>query len=240
MHHINDWKVGNAKGFSLIEVIAAMAAGLVVLGAALQAVLYFQREFSRQHQQIMQQQDVRLGLELFAQEVRLAGESLSLVRSDAIEFTANIGGYMTNMTAPAAAGQTTVTVDDGRGWPESKLIRICWSDQCEILTLARTGQRYLLTLVEPIPRPIPSGASVTIMNRVRYYSRPDERGRLRWLRQIDGGASVIAYDIGRLRMSYWDSLGRPTTHPESVRRILVEVALLGRVTAESREIGLRI
>jgi hypothetical protein len=60
------------------------------------------------------------------------------------------------------------------------------------------------------------------------------------LRQIDGGASVIAYDIGRLRMSYWDSLGRPTTHSETVRRILVEVVLLGRVTAESREVGLRI
>jgi Tfp pilus assembly protein PilV len=231
--------MGNEKGSSLVEVIAAMAAGLVVLGAALQAVLYFQREFSRQHQQIVQQQDVRLGLELFAQEVRLTGESLSLVRSDAIEFTANIGGYMTNMTAPAAAGQTTVTVDDGRGWPENKLTRICWSEQCEILTLARRGQRNLLTLVEPVPRPIPSGASVTIMNRVRYYSRPDEQGRLRWLRQIDGGASVIANDIGRLTMSYWDSLGRPTTHPDSVRRILVEVALPGRMATDSREIGLR-
>ncbi|HKY71074.1 MAG TPA: prepilin-type N-terminal cleavage/methylation domain-containing protein [Nitrospira sp.] len=231
--------MSNEKGFSLVEVIAAMAAGLVVLGAALQAVLYFQREFSRQHQQVVQQQDVRLGLELFAQEVRLAGEPLLLVRSDAIEFTANIGGYMTNMTAPAGAGQTTVTVDDGRGWPENKLIRICWNDQCEILTLARTGQRYLLTLVEPVPRPIPSGASVTIMNRVRYYSRPDEQGRLRWLRQIDGGASVIANDIGRLTISYWDGLGRPTTHADSVRRILIEVALLGRGGAESREIGLR-
>lgn len=232
-------KVGNQQGSSLLEVIAAMAAGLVVLGAALQGVIYFQREFSRQHQQIVQHQDVRLGLELFAQEVRLSGESLSLLRSDVVEFTANVGGYMTNITAPAAAGQTTVTVDDGRGWPENKLIRICWSEQCETLTLARTGQRYLLTLVEPVPRPIPSGASVTIMNRVRYYSRPDERGRLRWLRQVDGGASVIANDIGRLTMSYWDRLGRPTTHPDSVRRILVEVALPGRVTAESREIGLR-
>ena len=232
-------KVGNQQGSSLLEVIAAMAAGLVVLGAALQGVIYFQREFSRQHQQIVQHQDVRLGLELFAQEVRLSGKSLSLLRSDVVEFTANVGGYMTNITAPAAAGQTTVTVDDGRGWPENKLIRICWSEQCETLTLARTGQRYLLTLVVPVPRPIPSGASVTIMNRVRYYSRPDERGRLRWLRQVDGGASVIANDIGRLTMSYWDRLGRPTTHPDSVRRILVEVALPGRVTAESREIGLR-
>ncbi|HET9313791.1 MAG TPA: prepilin-type N-terminal cleavage/methylation domain-containing protein, partial [Nitrospira sp.] len=64
--------LNNHRGFSLVEVIAAMAAGLVVLLAALQSVLYFQREFVRQHEQIVQQQDVRLGLELFEQELRLA------------------------------------------------------------------------------------------------------------------------------------------------------------------------
>ena len=86
----------NESGFSLIEVIAAMAAGLVVLGAALQALLYFQREFARQHIQIVQQEDVRLGLDLFEQELRVAGSgSLSLVGPDTVEFQANVSGLMT-------------------------------------------------------------------------------------------------------------------------------------------------
>jgi prepilin-type N-terminal cleavage/methylation domain-containing protein len=228
------------RGFSLVEVMAAMAAGLVVLVAASQSVLYFQREFVRQHEQIVQQQDVRLGLELFEQELRLAGwGSLSVVRPDAVEFTANVSGLMTNVIAPAVAGQTTLTVEDGRGWPENKLVRACWNDQCEAFTLARAGMRNLLALVEPALRPIPSGASVMVINRLRYYSRPDEHGIVRWLRQIDGGASVIASDIERLTLSYWDAQGRRTEHPHSVRRILVEIALRGGVVMETREIGLR-
>ena len=230
----------NHKGFSLMEVITAMAAGLVVLFAALQAVWYFQREFARQHAQIVQQQDVRLGLELFEQELRLAGgESLAVARPDTVEFTANINGLITTIIAPAAAGQTTLTVEDGGGWPDKKLVHVCWNEQCEHFTLARTGLRNLLTLAEPTQRPIPSGASVMVMNRLRYYSRPDERGIVRFLRQIDGGASVIASNIARLTFSYWDAQGRPTTHSASVRRVIIELVLPGRAVAEFREISLR-
>jgi prepilin-type N-terminal cleavage/methylation domain-containing protein len=229
----------NHRGFSLIEVLSAMAAGLVVLFAALQSVSYFQREFARQHEQILQQQDVRVGLELFEQELRLTSrEALSVVRPDAVEFMANVGGLMTALTAPAAVGQTTLVVEDGRGWPDNKLVNVCWNDRCERLTLARAGVRNSLTLLEPVMQPIPSGASVMVINRIRYYSRPDERGITRWLRQIDGGASVIAGNIARLTLSYWDAHGHPTTQPTSVRRIVVELALPGQVT-EIREISLR-
>ena len=227
-------------GFSLIEVLAAMAAGLVVIGAALQSVVYFQREFVRQHAHVIQEQDVRLGLELFEQELRLAApESLVVVSSDVIEFTANISSLATNATAPVAAGQTTVAVEDGRGWPDGKAVRICWNDQCVNFTLARPGQRNLLTFVEAAPRAIPSGASAVVMNRVRYYSRPDERGILRWLRQIDGGASVIAANIAAFTVRYWDAQGRPVTRAEAVRRVQAEISLPDRTVTETREITLR-
>jgi hypothetical protein len=77
------------------------------------------------------------------------------------------------------------------------------------------------------------------MNRVRYYSRPDERGVVRWLRQIDGGASVIAGNIASFTLRYWDAQGRPVMRAELVRRMLVEIALPGRMMKEAREIGLR-
>jgi len=228
------------KGFSLIEVMAATAAGLVLFGAAFQALLYFQREFVRQHEQLMQQQDVRLALELFEQELRLSDPgSFSILYADNVEFMANVSGLVTNLTAPVVAGQTTLTVEDGRGWPDHKLVRVCWNDQCEGFTLGRAGQRSLLTLLEPAPRSIPSGASVTVMNRIRYYSRPDERGILKWLRQIDGGASVIAGNIARLTLRYRDAHGRPTSRPDSVRSLFVEIALPGRAVVETRDISLR-
>ena len=228
------------KAFSLVEVIVAMAAGLFLLAAALHAVLYFQREFGRQHDQLVQQQDVRLGLELFGQEIRLAGSgSFSVVRSDFVEFTANVSGLMTSVTATAVTGLTTLVVEDGRGWPDNKLVSVCWNEHCDRFTLARAGQRNVLTFMEPMPRPIPSGASVTVMNRIRYYSRPDERGILRWLRQIDGGASVIAGHIAGFALRYWDAQGRPTTNPDLVHRVLIQISVPGKSVIESREFSLR-
>ena len=118
VHTMKRSRLRSSTGFSLVEVMAAMAAGLLVLAAALQAVGYFQREFARLHERLTQQQDVRLGLELFEQELRLASSAtMSIVRPDVVEFTANVGGLATMVTAAMTPGQTTVPVDDGRGWP---------------------------------------------------------------------------------------------------------------------------
>jgi len=228
------------SGTSLLELMGAMAAGLIVLGATLQSLMYFQQQFSHQQDRIIQHQDLRLGLDLLFQELRLAGsESLSNILPDEVEFTANIHGLTTNVTSTAAIGQTTISVDDGGGWPDRKSVRVCWNDHCDQFTLARAGQRNLLTLVEPIPLMIPAGASVMVINRVRYYSRPDEKGVMRLLRQIDGGASVLVGDIEAARFSYWDEQGKVTAQPALVRRIIVEVVLPRQTLKAVREIALR-
>ena len=233
------WLSGHS-GFSLLELLVAMAAGLVVLGATLQCLSHFQREFARQQYDVGQEQDVRLSLELLQQELRLARlGALSIARPDAIEFMANVNGLTTNVTAPGEKGRTTLEVADGRDWPHGKTVEVCWNDQCDRFSLARAGQRYVLTLVEPIARPIPSGASVMVMNRIRYYSRLDERGILRCLRQIDGGASALIGNIRSMTFSYWDGRGQKTAQPELVRRVVVEIAPAHRLAKDKREITLR-
>jgi hypothetical protein len=228
------------SGSSLLELMGAMVAGLVVLGATLHSLSYFQQEFARQRDRLTQQQDVRLGLELLEEELRLAGfGSLTIVLPDILEFNANIHGFMTNVTSPALVGQTTVAVNDGSGWPDRKVVQVCWDEQCQRYTLARTGQRNLLTFVEPIVQAIPAGASVSVMNRLRYYSRPDERGSLRFLRQIDGGASVLIGNIEGVTWSYWNEQGLRTTQPALVRRVVVEISLPHRAVRERHEICLR-
>jgi hypothetical protein len=220
--------------------MGAMAAGFIVLCATLQSLVYFQQQFSRQQDRIIQHQDLRLGLDLLYQELRLAGrESLSNILPDEVEFTANVHGLTTNVTYAAAIGQTTISVDDGRGWPDRKSVRVCWNDHCDQFTLTRAGQRNILTLLEPIPRIIPAGALVMVINRVRYYSRPDEKGVLRLLRQIDGGASVLVGDIEAARFSYWDDQGKVTAQPALVRRIIVEVVLPRHKLKSVREFSLR-
>ena len=47
-------KIWTETGTSLIELMFAMAAGLVVLGATLQALSYFQQQFMKQQREVAQ------------------------------------------------------------------------------------------------------------------------------------------------------------------------------------------
>jgi len=227
-------------GTSLIEMMFAMAAGLVVLTATLQALSYFQQQFMRQQREVAQQQDLRIGLEVLEQELRLAcSGSLDTAASDSVEFSANLQGLSTTVTATAAVGQTALSVEDGRGWEDHKTIVACWAEHCETLALARDGQRRLLTVTQPLTRAIPSGAFVSVLNHIRYYSRRDAQNVLRLLRQVDGGASVLVGDIREAQFSYWDEMGQVATGPAKVRLVVVQVILSDRGFRAVRGISLR-
>ena len=224
----------------MIELMLAMAAGLIILGATLQTLSYFQQQFMRQQREVAQQQDLRIGLEVLEQELRLAGSnSLTMAAADSVEFSANLQGLSTTVTAAAAIGQTALSVEDGRGWDDRKTIVACWVERCETLALVHDGQRHLLTVAQPLARAIPSGASVTLQNRVRYYSRRDDQGVLRLLRQVDGGASVLVGDIREARFSYWDENGQAVAQPALVRLVVVEVMMSDQGIRAIREISLR-
>lgn len=227
-------------GATLLELMVATAAGLVILATTMQTLSFFQRQFTNQQSEVAQQQDLRLCLELLERELHLtASDSVSIMEQDDLEFGANVNGLSTTVTVPVLAGQSTIPVDDGRGWPERKTVLICWMEQCEAMTLARDGQRALLTVTPPISATIPAGAAVSVRNRVRYYSRRDDRGILRLLRMVDGGASVLIGDIQQVRFSYWDEHGSPVAHSALVRRIVVAVSLRDHTTEAVREISLR-
>src|SRR5512132_1978370 len=102
-HHL----VISESGTGLIELMGAMVTGLIILGATLHCLSYFRQDFVRLHQHLTQQQDVRLGLELLEQELHLAGDKpFTIVRPDTVEFSANINGLITHVTATATSGQT--------------------------------------------------------------------------------------------------------------------------------------
>jgi hypothetical protein len=206
----------------------------------LQSLAFFHGQFSRQQAAITHVQEVRIGLELLQQELRLAEPgALSIIGPDEIEFGANVHGYVTRLAAEAGTGQTILPVENGSGWPERKTVLLCWNSQCETRILARDGQHDGLTITQPLSRAVPAGASISILNRVRYYSRPDERGVPRFLRQIDGGASVLIGEIQEVRFSYWDDRGRSAALPAQVRRIVVELTMPQDPRKAIREIGLR-
>jgi hypothetical protein len=156
-----------------------------------------------------------------------------------VAFSANLQGLSTTVTATAAIGQTVLSVEDGRGWEDRKTIVACWAERCETLALARDGQRHLLMVTQALTWAIPSGASVSLLNSVRYYSRRDDQGVLRLLRQVDGGASVLVGDIREARFSYWDERGQAVTQPALVKLVVIEVKMSDQGFRAIREISLR-
>jgi hypothetical protein len=89
--------------------------------------------------------------------------------------------------------------------------------------LSRAGQRYQLTLAEPVQSMFPAGASVEVANRVVYYTKPDEQGSMNLMRMVDGGASVLIGDLKTVIFTYRDKHNRLTDLPSEVRRVVVEI-----------------
>jgi hypothetical protein len=232
--------VSTEDGTSLIELIIAMAAGLIVLGATLQGLTYFQRYYSAQQDKVVRHQDLRLALDLLEQELRIAGSgSISIAGSEELQFLANIHGLVTTVTTIATVAQTSLSVEDGRGWGAGKTVLLCAVEPCEILTLAREGERSLLSVIAPLTRTVPVGASLSMVNRVRYYTRRDNRGFMQLMRMVDGGASVLAGEIQHVRFSYWDELGQMTTSLPQITRVVVDVAAWGETIRFVRDIGVQ-
>ena len=232
-------------GICLAEAMIAMAAGVVVLSASIQALHHFERRFGSQWATIAHHQDLRIGLKVFEDELRLAGkeEALSgttVLKAEAEEliFLANLAGLTTSVTQPVSPGQQQLAVGDGSDWPKGKRIVICSEQHCEEGRLARDGQKTTLSLTDPLTQVFPIGSTVTVTNQVRYYLGRDSRGKAALMRQVDGGASTLIGDVTRFALHYLGRDGKPTQDHIRVARVLIELAVGdGRVIKS--EVGLR-
>lgn len=212
------------SGFTLIELILSLSIGVTVLAATLDIFNVAQTHADKHFTAVRQQQDVRLGLEVFEQEVRLANpESIQIADPDRIVFHANLGALRTKTTSSILPGQSVIAVQDGSGWGAGKTIMICSSTKCELHRLARAGQRNQLTLVEPIESTFLTGVPVEVRNRVLYYAKRDETGTAQLMRMVDGGASVVIGGLQNLHLSYWDEMGKRTDTISRVKRVVVEI-----------------
>jgi Tfp pilus assembly protein PilW len=233
-------EVRNELGTTMTELMMAMGAGLIVLGATLQVVTYFQRHYSEQQESVARHQDLRLALDLLEQELRTGGlGSISIAGPDELQFQGNIHGLVTTVTATATVSQTTLSVEDGRSWGAGKTVLLCVVDPCETHILARDGQRFLLTITDPLARAVPVGSSVSMINLVRYYTRRNEQGFRQLMRMVDGGASVLSDDIQTVQFSYWDERGQTTASLQQITRVVVDVGVRHESIRFVRDISVR-
>lgn len=222
----------NDSGFSLIEMMIAMAAGTIVLSATIQSLHHFQKRLWVQQATIESHQDQRMGIRVMMDELRLAGTGAptpdtAVLKSDrqAIEFLANVDGLTTTLREPVLAGQQELQVVEGSGWPKGKRIIICAANRCAESRLARDGRRTVLALTDPLDESLPAGSTVFVSNRVRYYLGNDQDGMPVLMRQLDGGANPLIGNVTWFQLRYRDRDGRPTKDPARVSHISIDLAV---------------
>jgi hypothetical protein len=204
--------------------MVALAIGTVVLAGSLEAFNIVQAQAVRQQRTMTVQQEMRFGLEVFEQEVRMASSStIAIARSDRFEFLANIHGLRTVTTGSVVPGQSVLPVQNGSGWGEGKTVVLCGPSGCESLQLANQGQRSQLLLGGPVRGLYPAGASVEVRNRVTYYTRGEDEEHKELMRQIDGGAGVLIGNLQSVRLSFWDEWGGAAAGIGRITRIAVEL-----------------
>ncbi len=232
--------VSDTCGICLTELMVSLTAGVIVLAAALNALNVAQSHVSKQQNDLRHQQDLRLGLEVFEQEVRLAvADSIDSATANEFRFQANISAHRTVTTGVVMPGQSVIAVQDGSGWSEGKTAAICGHQACEAHRLSRSGHRHQLALTEPVSGSFPAGASVEMSNQIVYYTKRDENGTVKLMRMIDGGANVLIGNLEDLRFSYWDEHGRVTQQPSLVKRVVLEIESNHYLHRMMREVTLR-
>jgi hypothetical protein len=227
--------LGACSGACLLEAMIALTAGAVVLAAAVQSLAHFDRKLSAQQRQLAWQQDLRAGAQIFESELRAAGSGagpnaapLLTASAEEVVFLANLNGVATEVTDTITAGQSAIPVVDGEDWQKGKRILLCGKQGCEAHCLARDGHRNRLYLSEPSTASFQAGSTVFMSNLVRYYLRRDSRDRLSFMRQVDGGASVLFGGITELTLHYTDRNGMSTDQPARVAAVVVDIAQEGR------------
>lgn len=232
--------LSDSSGVCLSELMISLAIGAAVLATALSTLNIVQTHAGNQHRTLNHQQDLRVGLEVFEQEVRLAtADRIAVAAPKEFLFHANLADYRTNTTAEVSPGSSVLPVVDGSGWGEGKTISVCGRHGCESHRLARAGQRNQLTLAEPVGMSFPEGASVQVSNRVKYYVKRNEDGTLSLMRMVDGGAGVLIGELGDLRFSYWNDMGQGTTQPAQVKRVVLEIHSSHPLHRMVREVSVR-
>ena len=232
--------LAESDGVCLSELMISLAIGAAVLATTLSTLNIVQIHAGKQYRLLNHQQDLRLGLEVFEQEVRLAtADTIVTAAPNEFQFHANLSDHRTVTTASLLPGQSVLPVQDGRGWGEGKIVSVCDRHACKSHRLAHSGQRYQLTLAEPVGISFPEGASVHVNNRVKYYVKGNEDGTSNLMRMVDGGASVLIGGLSDPRFSYWNDRGQGTSHPAYVKRIVLEIHSSQPLHRMVREVSIR-
>ncbi|MDR4474463.1 MAG: prepilin-type N-terminal cleavage/methylation domain-containing protein [Nitrospira sp.] len=240
-----DTRLGSA-GVSLLELLIALAISSVGISAAIQAFAAYGLRLGQQHVAMIGNQELRLGMDVLCSELRLAtggllGGEAPFLKAEAneAEFFANLSSSATTLTQSAVPGLQDLQVDDGTDWPRGKQVVLCSATRCMWNQLAVDGRSHTLTLATPPTEQFQIRSAVFLLNRVRYYVKPQGEGTLRLMREVDGGVSTLLSDVRRFQLRYFNRLGNVTDDAREVVRVQVRIEVGTQGLVLSRDIAIR-
>jgi prepilin-type N-terminal cleavage/methylation domain-containing protein len=211
------------RGLTLVEMVITLAiVGMAAAGAE-QLLAGQIRHLSRQERMAEQRQEGRAAVALLVRELSLAGLPAAPdpachaigdgVEADgsAVRFLVNLYGVVTVLEAPAAAGDTALSIPDdaairggaavspgtafaahdaaylydpGRPGDET-------DDRVECHRLDRAGRTGVVALAagDAVRSPFPAGSRLLVVNDVRYAH---DAARHALMRTVDGGTQAVA------------------------------------------------
>lgn len=236
----------NTRGVSLIELLIAMAISSVAISAAIHTFAAYGLRLSSQHGSMTANQELRLGLDVLGNELRLAGGGLlgggaAFVKmaADEVEFFANLNGASTVLTQVAEVGRQELPVEDGTDWPRGKQVLLCSAAHCAWNRLAADGRKYKLMLMAPTSEQYQANSAVFVLNRVRYYVKRQDDGTQRLMREVDGVASTVLSDVRGLTLHYFNRNGSTATDARDVVRVRATIRVGQQGSMLSRDIAIR-
>ncbi len=237
-------QIGDAGGFSIIEVMIGTLIFSVLAGSAMRFLMIQQRSFTRLERSAEVQQQLRAAADFMGRELALVGFGLppdqsGLLKAEEqeIDFLANLDNEVAHLAWPSRPGDRILRVvlgefKPGQDFEAGKRIVICGPDRCEWNTLARDGKGESLDLIEPIQNTHPAGSTVQVINRVRYTLTPDKDARFKLIRTVDGGPGPVAEGLSAMRLDYLNREGSPETGIDRIR--LVRIGLTAEATGGPR------
>ena len=241
----SEWRL-DCNGVSLIELLIALTISGVAISSAIHMFSGYGQRFTTQHATMVSNQELRIGLDVFSSEVRLAGAGLLggaspflTAEGDEIEFFANLGGAMTTLTQAAALGEQELSVEAGAGWSKGKQVLLCTAVHCVWNRLAADGRKQSLALAAPMGEQLPIRSAVFLLNRVRYYLKRQDDGAVRLMREVDGVASTLLADVDNLQLQYLNTEGRMTRDTREIVRVRVTIQMGQTSSRLMRDIAIR-
>jgi len=241
------------RGFSLVEAMVSATLGAIILGSALDMFVTQHTYYQGQRAKAELQQDLRGGVRLLENELRLAGAGaltgqapVSVMAASEVVFQANVNAVRGSLVDAAASGAAQVVIRPGSGWVKGKTVVLCGPAGCEEQVLAQNGTSGKLSLAGALTRAYPAGSRVEVMNRVRYYLSRSDPKNTKVMREVDRGANPLIEHVESFSLTYLTDHDEPAMTGEDVRLVTVRLETSGRDgrgqrirRSHTQEIGVR-